>query len=82
MAIKILEKSKITEQADLERIKREIKILKLMRHPHIIQLFEVIFFLKKKKQKNFKNFFPKKKDSGNKQPNLPDNGVRFERRII
>ena len=36
MAIKILEKSKIVEKDDYERVKREMQILKLLRHPHII----------------------------------------------
>ena len=43
VAIKILEKQKIQGQADIDRIGREIHILKLIRHPHIIQLFEVIY---------------------------------------
>lgn len=42
VAIKILEKSKIKCQADIDRIKREIKILKMMRHPNIIKLYEII----------------------------------------
>ncbi len=42
VAVKILEKEKITEEADVERVEREIKILKLIRHPNIIQLFEII----------------------------------------
>ena len=42
MAVKILEKDKITEEADVERVEREIKILKLIRHPNIIQLYEII----------------------------------------
>lgn len=42
MAVKILEKDKITEEADVERVTREIKILKLIRHPNIIQLYEII----------------------------------------
>ena len=42
VAVKILEKEKITEEEDVERISREIKILKLIRHPHIIQLYEII----------------------------------------
>lgn len=42
MAVKILEKSKITEDADVERVSREIKILKMIRHPNIIQLYEII----------------------------------------
>jgi 5'-AMP-activated protein kinase catalytic alpha subunit len=43
VAIKILEKEKIVENADMERITREICILKLLRHPNIIQLYEVLF---------------------------------------
>ena len=42
VAIKILEKSKITDVTDVERVAREIHILKLIRHPNIIQLFEII----------------------------------------
>ncbi|KAL4469354.1 hypothetical protein ABPG72_005990 [Tetrahymena utriculariae] len=42
VAIKILEKDKITEQADVERVAREIHILKILRHPNIIQLYEII----------------------------------------
>jgi len=41
VAIKILEKDRIVEQADVERVAREIHILKLLRHPNIIQLYEV-----------------------------------------
>lgn len=42
VAIKILEKDLIFEKADIERISREIKIMKLIRHPHLIQLYEII----------------------------------------
>jgi len=42
VAVKILEKSKIREVADVERVAREIHILKLLRHPNIIQLYEII----------------------------------------
>ena len=47
MAIKILEKEKIKDHADLERINREITILKKVRHPNVVQLYDVrrIFFL-------------------------------------
>lgn len=41
VGIKILEKSKIYDVADVERVSREIHILKIVRHPHIIQLYEV-----------------------------------------
>lgn len=42
VAVKILEKEKIKEVADVERVSREIFILKLIRHPNIIQLYEII----------------------------------------
>ena len=42
VAIKILEKYKIIKQADITRVEREIKILKLLHHNNIIQLFSVI----------------------------------------
>ena len=42
VAVKILEKSRIKEQADIRRVNREIKILKKNRHPNIIQLYEVL----------------------------------------
>ena len=41
VAVKILEKEKINDQKDVERITREIKILKKVRHPNVIQLYEV-----------------------------------------
>lgn len=41
VAIKILEKEKIKDRADIERVTREINILKKTRHPHVIQLYEV-----------------------------------------
>mmetsp|Transcript_39369 Transcript_39369/g.35059 ORF Transcript_39369/g.35059 Transcript_39369/m.35059 type:complete len:129 (-) Transcript_39369:2580-2966(-) len=42
VAVKILEKEKITDVNDVERVAREIHILKLIRHPNIIQLYEII----------------------------------------
>jgi len=39
VAIKILEKNKIQDQMDIDRIAREIKILKKIRHPRVIQLY-------------------------------------------
>ena len=41
LAVKILEKERIKDVADVERVAREIHILKLIRHPNIIQLYEV-----------------------------------------
>jgi 5'-AMP-activated protein kinase catalytic alpha subunit len=42
VAIKILEKDRIIDVADVERVSREIHILKLIRHPNIIPLYEII----------------------------------------
>merc|ERR1719313_1249920 len=42
VAVKVLEKERIREVADVERVARELRILKLMRHPHIVQLYEII----------------------------------------
>lgn len=41
VAVKILEKERIKDVSDVERVAREIHILKLIRHPNIIQLYEV-----------------------------------------
>lgn len=41
VAIKILEKDRIIDVSDVERVSREIHILKLLRHSNIIQLYEV-----------------------------------------
>jgi 5'-AMP-activated protein kinase catalytic alpha subunit len=42
VAVKILEKEKIKDNNDVNRIIREIKILKSVRHPSVIQLYEII----------------------------------------
>lgn len=42
VAVKILEKSRINDQAETERVMREIHILKLVRHPNILQLYDII----------------------------------------
>ena len=42
VAVKVLEKSRLVEAADVQRVAREIKILKRNRHRNIIQLFEVL----------------------------------------
>ena len=36
VAIKILEKDKIQDVADVERVAREIHILKIIRHPNLV----------------------------------------------
>lgn len=42
VAIKVLEKDKIIDVHDVERVTREIHILKIVRHPTIVQLYEII----------------------------------------
>lgn len=42
VAIKVLNKRKIETVSDVERISREIRILKCLHHPNIIQLYEII----------------------------------------
>jgi 5'-AMP-activated protein kinase, catalytic alpha subunit len=42
VAVKVLDKSRIKEVADAQRVAREIKVLKRLRHPNIVQLFEQI----------------------------------------
>jgi 5'-AMP-activated protein kinase catalytic alpha subunit len=37
-----LEKDKISDVTDVERVAREIHILKKVRHPSVIQLYEII----------------------------------------
>lgn len=46
VAVKILEKEKIKDESDIERVSRELKILKKLRHPNIIQLYEVLTHLR------------------------------------
>lgn len=38
----MLEKDKIVDVHDVERVTREIHILKIVRHPTIVQLYEII----------------------------------------
>ena len=42
VAIKIMDKSKLVQEADKVRIDREIKVLKNLRHPNIVHLYSVI----------------------------------------
>ena len=49
VAIKILNKEKLKEKEDSERIKREIKILQMMDHPNIIKTYKI--------SENSKNYY-------------------------
>lgn len=42
IAVKVLEKSRITTEEEKMRVKREIDILRRIKHPYIVQLYEVI----------------------------------------
>ncbi|KAF4075121.1 hypothetical protein AMELA_G00231040 [Ameiurus melas] len=41
VAIKIIDKTRL-EASDLEKLNREVKIMKLLNHPHIIRLYQVM----------------------------------------
>ena len=43
VAVKILNRNRIRQLEMDEKVRREIKILKLFYHPHIIRLYEVIY---------------------------------------
>jgi 5'-AMP-activated protein kinase catalytic alpha subunit len=42
VAIKVIDKEKISKVGLIEQIKREISVMRLVRHPNIIQLYEVM----------------------------------------
>ena len=42
VAIKVLEKEKIIDVNDVERVAREIHILRIVRHPVVVQLYEIL----------------------------------------
>lgn len=42
VAVKVLFKQRITDKADVERVTREISILKAVSHPGVIRLFEIL----------------------------------------
>ncbi|MCQ2816117.1 MAG: serine/threonine-protein kinase [archaeon] len=42
VAIKILEKSKMVEEDDKERAAREMKIVQILKHENIVQIFEIL----------------------------------------
>ena len=41
MAIKIIDKTQLDEE-NLQKIVREVQVMKLLRHPHIIRLYQVM----------------------------------------
>lgn len=42
VAIKVIDKSKVMKAGMVKQIKREISVMKLVKHPHIVQLHEVM----------------------------------------
>ena len=43
VAIKVLEKKRMQQADDIERVGKEIQILKQLRHPHVVRLWEIIY---------------------------------------
>ena len=43
VAIKVLEKRRMQQADDIERVGREIQILKQLKHPHVVRLWEIIY---------------------------------------
>lgn len=41
--MKVLEKKRMQQADDIQRVGREIQILKLLRHPHVVRLWEIIY---------------------------------------
>lgn len=44
MAIKIIDKSQL-DSGNLQKVYREVDIMKRLDHPHIIRLYQVIFYI-------------------------------------
>lgn len=42
VAIKVIDKEKVLRVGLVEQIKREISVMRLVRHPHVVQLYEVM----------------------------------------
>lgn len=42
VAVKMIEKSSVKSESDQMRLKKELNILRKVRHPHIIQLYEIL----------------------------------------
>jgi len=43
VAVKVLEKKRMQQADDIERVGREIQILKQLKHPHVVRLWEIIY---------------------------------------
>ena len=43
VAVKVLEKRKMLQAEDIERVGREIAILKMLKHPNVVRLWEIIY---------------------------------------
>ena len=42
VAIKVVDKEKILKVGMIDQIKREISVMRLIRHPHVVELYEVM----------------------------------------
>lgn len=42
VAVKIIDKAKVLKVGMIDQIKREISVMKLIRHPNVVELFEVM----------------------------------------
>ncbi|KAL4395066.1 hypothetical protein AHAS_Ahas02G0214800 [Arachis hypogaea] len=42
VAIKIVDKEKVLKVGMIDQIKREISVMRLIRHPHVVELYEVM----------------------------------------
>jgi 5'-AMP-activated protein kinase catalytic alpha subunit len=43
VAVKVLEKKRMQQADEIERVGREIQILKLLKHPYVVRLWEIIY---------------------------------------
>ena len=43
VAVKVLEKKRMQQADDIERVGREIQILKLLKHPYVVRLWEILY---------------------------------------
>lgn len=40
VAVKVIDKTKL-EEVELQHLRHEVRVMKLMRHPHVVRLYEV-----------------------------------------